>query len=310
MKKFISTLAKYILFTFLVSLTVLVIYLNTGDNSFRFIPPPEFSKSISFNDKLAFSKDKTADVLAIGSSMSLNNLSSSVVVKNLQHKSYLNLSSWGLKMEHMYDLLKIYSKKHMPNTLILSSHYIDFSDHKEDNAPKFEISEVEDYINSKWSLKFYVTNFNLYYYIDNYIFLKDCKRYRNIYNSLKYDKYGGSEINSRKLEINKERWVNSCINVIKTNVNYEYLDSISKFCSHNKIRLLFFETPVRKKVLDDTTRILLNNHIQKVEKIITKNKFSFVNSNEIPWDDSFFIDGTHLSSKGARRFTNYCFDNL
>ena len=65
----------------------------------RFFPSPRITDNIAVNEKLAFAKahfPDGADVLAIGSSMTLNNLSSGAVMEHFGNVRYLNAGAWGI----------------------------------------------------------------------------------------------------------------------------------------------------------------------------------------------------------------------
>ena len=120
---------KKILF-FIGGITTLSIVFFTLWLNYYSTPPPNLSNSISLNAKVLFLKNNFSraniDILAIGSSMSLNNINSSSITKAYSDEQYLNLSSWGLTMEETFNLIKIYNKKYHPKTIIISSNYSDF----------------------------------------------------------------------------------------------------------------------------------------------------------------------------------------
>ena len=92
-------------FIFIINSFIFIFYIYNYKNV-----PLRFTNSISFDAKLSFLKksEKLNDVeiLIIGSSMGLNNINSIVLSQNLGNK-ILNLSSWGLKTNEIYEFLKI-----------------------------------------------------------------------------------------------------------------------------------------------------------------------------------------------------------
>ncbi len=268
-------------------------------------PAPNISDSYSFNHKMNFMRNKTAKILAIGSSMSMSNINSQVITEKFQTTSYLNYSSWGLNMFDIYRILKIVSKKQTPSTLIISSNIMDFYD----NDKKFEQEVLSKFLTEKSTIKYHLTNLNINYYLDN---LKQSRNYQNNenYQSLKYDQYGGIELNSNHFKIHKDRWNDSAISKDISEKKYSYLDSISHYCKGNKIKLLFFQSPFRKEIAQKINSTLLQNHIAKVKYILSKRKHDFIDATEIPWEDSLFVDATHFNSNGAKKYTKFCLDKI
>ena len=128
MKKLIKNL---ILFFFLISLILTIIfyyfYKIGGDD----LPAPAFSNSISFNEKIDFIKDKDLskiEYIVLGSSMSLNNINSQIMV-NALGENYLNLASWGFKISGSERYLKEMID-HFPNlkAVVISTGFMDFTD--------------------------------------------------------------------------------------------------------------------------------------------------------------------------------------
>ena len=71
------------------------------------LPAPAFSNSISFNEKIDFIRDRDLskiEYIAIGSSMTLNNIDSETMVKYLG-ENYLNLGSRGFKISETKKIL-------------------------------------------------------------------------------------------------------------------------------------------------------------------------------------------------------------
>ena len=308
MKSFVLTLIKFFSFLTIISTLLIVVYFYYNDLSFK-IPPAQISTSYSFNDKIEFCRNKKAKIVAIGSSMSLNNLSSNVIIENFKTKSYFNYSSWGLRIEHAYKILK--SIPNIPKVLLISSNIVDFYPNHKKNPFEFDEDELQDFLRSNYTLKFQLNHFNLIYYIENCSYYKNDKQKRDIYQSLFYDEYGGVEFDSVNFNIDQKRWNEDPVLEFDSKINYLYLDSISNFCSKNKIQFYFFQSPTRTDLLDHKKTVLLTNHISKIRKIILNSSGGyFVNSNEYKWSNDIFVDGIHLNTKGARLFSEFCFKKI
>jgi hypothetical protein len=287
-------------------------YFRLNNITIKDIPAPDLSDSYSYNEKLEFLRKhpRNADIITVGSSLSLNNLDSKTITEELQSKSYLNLSSWGMSMKDIFLLLKMQSEIHVPRVLIVASGIMDF----QATEKNVKYSVVRDFLRSDNSAQifYHLKCFNLKYYISNFKYARKVRSIPNSYDYLGYDDYGTINIGKKDFRISELRWKKDYLNAKLSQVQYAYLDSISVFCKKNEIKFLFFQSPYRKGLysnFDSAKLKLLTDHISKVESILGSYQHTFINANNSLWDDDLFIDGTHFSAEGAKLFTKYCFEN-
>lgn len=305
MKSFLKNIFNFILFYFLFFFISFMVYIISYKISFQDIPPLELTDSYSLNDKLQFIKNKKADIVCIGSSIGLNNISSREVLK--KHNSFLNLSSWGLSIIDIFELLKTYSNIYKPNTLIMCSNMIDFTQQKK----KYNSNEVLEYLTCNKINRLYIKKFRLKYYLQNFIYAQRVKSANNFYESLQYDNWGSVNLDTADFIIDTGRWQTSNVQTIAyNNINYSYLDSISRYCKNNKIELIFLQSPIRQGLLKEVNVKIIERHIQKIEDILFFNNQTLINSNKQIWEDNLFLDGTHLNANGAKIFTKFCLRNF
>jgi len=266
---------------------------------------------MSFNAKGLFAKERgwkdNLTVLAIGSSMTLNNLNSETIVREFG-KSYFNISSWGLKMEEDFKIIKICDSFYKPKIVLISSNLIDFQ----------LSSKSIDYNNFKKYVFKGNTHISLYNNLKQ--FFEDSKKYHNYrandktYRYLSFDSYGGINYSPKNFKILKERWNGENFRYLKADENqYRYLDSIARFCSTRDIKFIFAQSPYRKgwtSNLSDAESDILESHILRIKKIIEENKGSFINSQLRKWDDSLFVDYSHLNKVGSKIYTSYIIESL
>ncbi len=268
------------------------------------IPPPNFSNSIAFNDKLSFIQNKKADIISIGSSMTLNNLHSTSVVKQFNSDSYLNLSSWGICMKDIYLLFKTYTQFHKPKICIVSSNLVDF----EKKNIQINYENILDYISSSDNSLIHFKKFNASYYANNSIKIKEYKHHKDIYEYLGYDQFGAVLFDPSNFKISKTRWLKPGFSKPQEQ-QYQYLDSLSLYCKLNNIELHFFHSPYRegmyKASLLDTSTI--KKHILRVNSILTHRDQHIANANDVTWADTLFVDALHFNNKGAQMYSEYCF---
>lgn len=274
------------------------------------IPALKFSNSYSFNEKILFLRNcsKESNVLAIGSSIALNNLFSKTVIKELKTEKFLNTASWGMSMKDDYAFLKSLNKIYKIKSIILACNIGDFYHSRKDIDFEF----VENYLFfNEWNVfKSYLKTFDLNYYLKNFTYAKKVRNCINDYDCLKYDNYGTVNLTRESFKINNKRWMDFYLNTNFEQLQYNYLDSISEFCVDNRIELLVFQSPVRQGIYTNLTQFkqeFLKLHGENIRNIIEQDNHIFIDSNDTFWQDSLFIDAVHFNDKGAELFTDYCF---
>lgn len=282
------------------------LYLSYNNLDLNDIPAPELSNSYSLNDKLNFSRNKKASVLALGSSMTLTNIDSRVIINSMKTSDYLNFSSWGLNMHDIFELVTIYSSFSQPKTIILSTNMVDFlSDEK-----NYSSSELIDFLNEDFVLGYHLSHFNLKYYLEKSVYTKKVKSGTNFYESLVYDKWGGILFDTTNFQKSAQRWNESYVKKGVINSNYLYFSKIATFCKDKKIQLFVFQSPIRENLYKKVSHTILNKHIGRLKKLTLKNKHCFVDATQAVWNDSLFVDGIHFNFMGADLYTRYCMNEI
>lgn len=276
------------------------------------MPALNFSNSYSYNEKIRFFKKKsiTPNIMAIGSSMTLNNLHSDVVIKEFQNDKYLNASSWGVKISESFKLLKSMYELYQFDHVISIINIVDFSE----GTKKIDHRYVHNYLTHK-NLKtaFSIArNFDFDYYLKNIEYANYVRNCSRDYQYLNYDDFGMVKLFSDGFNINEKRWIDKCLEAEPVAKEYSYLDSISEFCVKNNIEYYLFHSPHRLGLIQELSLVekeKYNSHLIKIDSLIG-NKHYFVNSNDSTWHDTLFVDGIHLNEFGAKLFTQYCFDRI
>jgi hypothetical protein len=313
MNSFLKKIILFSLFCTILSAIIVGVYVFRFQISKNDIPAPPLSDSYSLNEKIEFlrSAKKDAHVLAIGSSIALNNLHSETISKRIHGSLFLNAASWGMNMGDNYALLKAVYDIYHPDTLIIASSISEF----ELPAKKADYKRVQEYLTAGDFIAdlYHVRCFNLRYYMDNAKYKKLVQSTRNQYEYLVFDQYGGVNIDDKDFKIDPRRW-NANFDVKKMSVsNYDYVDSISTFCKLKNIKLLFFQSPFRRGIYSNLGAKKLQElqaHIDRIAAILKRDKQVLVNADKVLWDDALYLDGEHLGTKGAEAFTTYCFDQL
>jgi hypothetical protein len=313
MSRFFKKLGWFFLLCLLLSGVIAGIYVAIYHVSAKDIPSPPLSDSYSLNEKLEFLRahKKDAPVLAIGSSIALNNLHSETVAKRVHGGPYLNASSWGMNMGDNYSLLKVVYEVYHPTTLIIASSISEF----ELPAKKADYKLIQKYLtaNDFQAALYHVKCFNLRYYMDNTKYKKLVTGAKNQYEYHVFDPYGGVNIDHTNFVIDQRRWNVDFDKKEMDMRNYDYVDSISSFCKSKQIQLLFFQSPFREGIytrLNTEKSTDLKTHVDRIAAILKRDQHRLIDGDQALWNDSLFIDGEHLNAKGAEIFTNYCFNQL
>jgi hypothetical protein len=282
-------------------------------NTLNDIPPPHISNNYSFNEKMEFLRKakKKADIIAIGSSVSLNNLYSQTIINEFHSTSFLNTAAWGISMKNNFYLIKVLNEIYKPSTVIIASSIKDFS--AIEQKVNYDRLSSFLYTNGISVIGYHLKNFSFRYYLTNYGYAKKVRTNSTDYEYLGFDKYGTVNYDSTGFNINTIRWNTDYLTTEIETSSYAYLDSLSQFCKSHQIKMLFFQSPYRVGLYStfDSTKInTLKKHITRVETILKKNNQIFVNATEITWEDNLFIDGAHFNKYGAKCFTEYCFDKV
>lgn len=271
-------------------------------------PPPKLSNSLSYNAKILDIKenhfDKKIDFFAVGSSMSLNNINTKIITTNFGAE-YLNISSWGQNIEENYHLIKILYDHYTPKTIIIPCNYMDFNT----SAKEINYKLLNNYL---FGNKFRVYKESGFNYL-----IKTSKNYslkkmdQNNYTSLFYDKHGGVNFKKNDFNIDSIRWSGNEIKDFNFDtVQYKYLDSISNFCELRNIELTIIQSPFRYGYFSQLNEIsldILDAHKNKINSILQKNNHLFIDTENKLWEDSLFVDYSHLNNAGSKIYTNYIF---
>lgn len=307
-KKFLKVVFALIL-TFPVLATIFISYFYDKENI-----PYRFSNSISYDAKISFlkrNKEKliNADTIVIGSSMGLNNIDSEYL-RNNKLINILNVSSWGLQVGEVKQLLSILDLTNVKQ-VIYSTQYFDF---KKNLIKDINEGEVKKFIYGDFSFYPYINN--LKYFALN---LLDNLNYNNIYKDknkytyLDFDRNG--DINfvfDNKTYINKNRWsdISTDRNIDLTTFNT--LIKMNEYLKLKDIKLIVITTPYRKEILENSN--IKNDFDIYTKKLIhLSKKYNFVYLNAhyaLNLDDSHFVDQSHLNLEGAKKVSLYVSDNF
>ena len=275
---------------------------------------PLLTNSVSFDAKV-FEVDrlklKHVDIMAVGSSVTLNDLNTKII-KDCLHKSYYNFSSWGLQIPDDYKLIVNNVDKYSPKYLIMTTTFADFILAENNTlAKKFDLNNTS-------SMTYYVKNYNnLESIISRWHDLKTYRKGNDEYTGLKFDDGGGIGLQISKQNQNIKR-VYDAKAIMKmfpnkfTNPDYLILNKIAAFLQSKNIILVFVQAPYASSVIESKTMLnAINDHFDKCKAIVESHKGIYLNKEVITnIPDSLFADPLHLSKSGSIVFTKKIVANL
>lgn len=304
MRKFIKKIVLFIAYTLILFIVFFGAFMLINRYNSSHIPAINFSNSYSFNEKMMFLNDKqgTYEVMAIGSSMALNNLHSETITDNLNTDSYINISSWGLNNEEIYQNLKLAYPHYKPTTILFPGSMYDFNY----SVKIFKEWTIKSFLEQTFPKPlYYFLTFDLKYYVDNFKYARNVRNYPHNYDYLNFDEFGAVNFYSETFDIDSLRYNSKILDGIQIDENqYAYLDSIVTFCNSNNIKLIYADVPLREDLRNNLTELeleIFDNHEMKIRKLL-KNQ-TYIDSESFDLDKSLYFDNTHLTASGAKFFT-------
>jgi len=273
--------------------------------------PPYYSNSFSLNAKLLQVQKqsfKKLDVLAIGSSATLNHLNS-VVIVNRFGNSYYNFSSWAQDMTMTRYFGEFYVKKYDPKLVIIISHYYCFTDDRGIEYSSFSPIVFALHLDVlSWG---YAGSINIRSARKEFKSNQHCFLDREVYESLVFDAYGGVPLNIPKDKISMKRW-DDPLNADTSESQYTELERLSKFLCGRNIKLVVVQTPIRKSDINERIKSQMTQHNIRCNNILNAHQNVFVDFSleESLSDEAFYVDRVHLNELGATLFTQMLIDHI
>ena len=297
MIKLLTKIFVYLIIVFTILAGIYSYLYKIGGDDF---PAAYFSNSLSFNEKIEFLKDKNLskiELIAIGSSMTLNNINSEVIVNDFGYQNYLNLASWGFKITDTEKFMKN-MLPYFPNLkrVIISTNLMDFSDLQRNIHVDY--SKIRLYLSSDIGCFLQYVPFNLKYLFNNAKKNRIRHLTRNTYQSLEYDAHGGVVL--------YKRWNKDISQYEISNKEVECLNLLSDLFDRRNIELIVSFSPIRNGMLDDKKRANISRKIEQIKRNIPRSDTQIIEpytSNN--WPDSLFVDFSHLNHAGTKKYTEF-----
>ena len=294
--------AAVFLLPFFGALALLGVYFAMRDG----VPP--ITNSYSFDAKLEELRDKRiqhTDVLLLGSSLTLNNVSSDVLgaVLDPQSLSFHNVSAWGLKMTDLEPLCRMYVEHYTPRTVLICTSTEDFAGRAQLEAQPRPV--MEGYINGVWK-GWYFMRFPLVSQIHNWEAMIGSNSVQDsLYTSLKYDEDGGVALHMTPTTISQKR-LNLPFHYESKHAGdqYEAFEHMSHWLKKKGVHLVVVRTPVRSTYSSGPyAQEVFAQHARRCAAILAADGHVFIDRMDLPMQDDLFVDVNHLGADGASVFT-------
>jgi len=271
---------------------------------------PLLTNSTSFDAKIyAIQKQevKPVEIMALGSSITLDDISSDVLTKNIP-LSYYNFSAWGLEVNDINGIMAVYLPKYHPKYVIICSSIPDFR--KPGNMESYG-----RYLNSNDFIK---NHFTEYFYIRNYNPLLEIINRKKEYGEFKktvlnFDQYGGISREKFGADTVLSNWVKDfSFPTPYTKMQYDELKRLTSNLKKRHIQLFFIQAPIEQSYMQAINNPeAIYKHFNVCKDIIEKGGGVYFNY-YLPgvFADSLFVDPFHLSGKGAHILTNYLANDM
>ena len=277
----------------------------------RYFPAPRITGNISVNEKLCFAKDHfpdSVDVLAIGSSMTLNNLNSDVVMAHFGNLRYLNAGAWAIGASELEVLGPALSARFHPAMVIVSTNLMDFEG--QGNILLGDSASIAHGLRDPKVLG-YFRHWDAPYFLremeTNRIRFNDTDNYEY----LGYDAHGGATLSIPWERISQERYLKPPPEA--TDLAPERYAAFKRFADdlHRQgIRLVVFASAYRNGIRTADNDALQQAHVARLRSLIGPVGGVLIDANQRRLDDSLYVDSSHFGPEGSRAYTGYCLDQL
>ena len=277
-----------------------------------FLPAPRITPNAVLNMKLSHLRHRgghTAHVLALGSSMTMNNLSSGPVMTLFDDTSYVNMGAWGVDMEQCAGLAEVLVPYLRPTTVMVVSNLNDLVNDGERYV--IDTTRVAHYLMHWGNTESYMRSLRPAYYLRE-MERNDVRMFdHGNYEFMGVDDHGWAPLDVPRERISKERWERRPPRA-KWLANYQYaaLERLATYLRSRNIRLVFIQSPYRDGVRNAEVDRVVDEHLGHLQRLLGPMGHHLITATDRSWPDTLFADYSHLNQQGADMFSQYAMDKL
>ena len=270
------------------------------------------TNNLALNEKAAaYARrgDMRVDVLACGSSMTLNNLSSKAVVEHFGTDDYFNLGAWGLDMEQVASLVEAAVPDARPKTVLVMANLMDLGSDQERSV--VDMGRVIDHVRRGIDVWSYLNCPALVYYLRQMELNRLRFTDRANYECLMMDEYGGVALDVPIERVLAERWERPAPSDDALDPEqYEALRRLAAFLRTRGIQFVFIQSPYREGMASPELERTMAEHKGRVRSLLEAEGQVFIDGADRRWPDALFCDSSHLNGEAAYAFTQYVLNKM
>ena len=272
-----------------------------------FLPAPRLTPNLAMNEKVRFISrhaQRGCEVLALGSSMALNNLASDSVVAHLGTDRYLNAGAWGVGITESVRLGMVLTERLRPRTVLLVINLMDFRPGSpfttEDSAA------VADHLDDPDPLGAQLRHLDLTYLLRQ----TELNRLRFTdpanYEYLAYDAHGAAPLQVPRDRIVAGRYDQPPPRMEALDGDrYAAFDQFARWLHARGTRLVVLQSPYRPGLASADLDRTWTVHVNRLHRILDPLSFTLVDGRAMPRSDDDYCDASHFNRQGAERFTGW-----
>jgi hypothetical protein len=296
MKNFIRKISIILAISAIIIISLVYLLSNKERNNFLFV-----STSISCNAKathaLQSPKFKTAQLLLVGSSMTLNNISAGLLEDSLKLITY-NTASWGMKLGDFINIIQT-DKEY----IYMNISFIDFEKTWIEKKYGYPLDQNKFFIELNilgdfQTFKQQISDFNAY----------TNKQSKFDYTNLKFDDNGSVLFPKENFHIDSNRW-NEKPKCFSNEDENRFIETLGKIIEKNKKATIIISfSPSREVFYDKNNSIKINVLFNRI-----KEKYNHIycfNYYDLQYPDSFFVDNSHFNDHGAILYSQLMEKNI
>ncbi len=275
-------------------------------------PAPRVSDNLSLNEKLRFYKatgPMPLDVIAVGSSMTLNNLNSRAVLEHFGPVRYVNFGTWGQGLANTRDMVLALQARTGARTVLVCTNLMEFS--SELPSLPLDTGQVTRYVWKDAEVVAYVRTHQVAYYLRNMEANVIRRRDAANYEFLGFDAHGGATLDVPPEQRAPARWdkqppgPHDMVDSL-----YGVAEDLGRELAARQVRLIWLHSPFRHGIMNDALRSRVRQHTERLRAALVPLGHAVVDADDQPWPDEEYSDYSHLNGPGAYRFTAACLSDL
>lgn len=272
-------------------------------------PAPALTTNLSVNEQVhrIAKAGQPVEVLAVGSSMTLNNLASGPVVDHFGTTRYANAGAWGTGAMAVSGMAHALVHGLRPRQVIMVTHLVDFLPGPT-MADKDTLA-IAEHLRSPNGIWPYLEHWNAPYYLrqmrSNRIRFHDPTNYEY----LGFDAYGGAALSVPADRVDTARYNEPMPAANKIDEQcYTAFQELAGFLRNQQVEFLVICSPHRDGLRTPEGDALTRAHVGRLRSILNPLGHQLVDAHARQWPDSLFCDANHFDREGAEEFTRWCLE--